>query len=319
VSKFFGFLLGIAVALVGPAMFGVLAAKGGIELNAKEMALAYGIGALIFWVVVSYFAGAGALGAALAFGTLIYAVYWIPNRMTNFLNSIPGLTNGMIDGIKQYTQNGLVPVLAVISLIYSIQLIVQSLQRRRRLRAEAERLQHEQELAQALQEAEATAQYPVAGRDYPTTVDNRYGSQYEEPYGEDPVPYPPSSYSSDYEHTTQFAHADAANYAPAEDETTQLSMDEQSEDQPDQAATAEQPTAPQPEPQPRAQAETENLKQPDEKPAADKTQQFGQQYRERMDGPHLEETAEHQFGAFESPNARPQAPLIMDLPHSASA
>jgi heme exporter protein D len=337
VSKFFGFLLGIAVALVGPAMFGVLAAKGGIELNGKEMALAYGVGALIFWVVVSYFSGAGALGAALAFGTLIYAVYWIPNRMTNFLNDIPGVTNGMIDGIKQYTQNGMVPVLAVISLIYAIQLIVQSVQKRRRLRAEADRLQREQELAQAQQEAEVTAQYPVAGPDYPTTVDyrygsqypitvdNRYGSQYEEPYGEDPVPFPPSSYSSlDDERTTQFAGADAANYAPAEDQTTQLPIDEQGNDQPDEAATAEHPTEPEPQPQahPQPQADTWNQKQPDEeKFAADKTGQFGQQYRERMDGPHLEEAAEHQFGAFENPmeNARPQFPLIMDFPRPATA
>jgi heme exporter protein D len=291
VSKFFGFLLGIAVALVGPAMFGVLAAKGGIELNAKEMALAYGIGALIFWVVVSCFSGAGALGAALAFGTLIYAVYWIPNRMTNFLNDIPGVTNGMIDGIKQYTQNGMVPVLAVISLIYAIQLIVRSVQKRRRLRAEADRLQREQELAQAQQEAEVTAQYPVS---YPTTVDDRYGSQYDDPYREDPAPFPPGSYSSADEHTTQFAGADAANYEPAEDETTQLPIDEQGNDHPDE-----------------------------EHPAADKPEQFGEQYRERMDGPHLEDNAEHQFGAFDNPmetgDLRPQAPVIMDLPRPASA
>jgi heme exporter protein D len=294
VSKFFGFLLGIAVALVGPAMFGVLAAPGGLELNAKEMALAYGIGALIFWIVVSYFSGAGALGAALAFGTLIYAVYWIPNRTTNFLNDIPGVTNGMIDGIKQYTQNGMVPVLAVISLIYAIQLIVQSVQKRRRLRAEADRLQREQALAQAQHEAEVTAQYPVAGGDYPTTVDGRYSSQYEQPYGEDLVPFPPSSYSpDDDEQTTQF-EADAANYAPAEDEATQLPIGQQGHDHPDA-----------------------------DRPAAAKTEQFSQQYRERMDGPHLEEAAEHQFGAFESPMdtgyARPQAPLIVDLPRSASA
>jgi heme exporter protein D len=292
VSKFFGFLLGIAVALVGPAIFGVLAAKGGIELNAREMALAYGIGALIFWVVVSYFSGAGALGAALAFGTLIYAVYWIPNRMTNFLNDVPGVTNGMIDGIKQYTQNGMVPVLAVISLIYAIQLIVRSVQKRRRLRAEADRLQREQELAQARQEAEATAQYPVAGGDYPTSFDNHYGSQYDEPYHEDPVHFPPSNYfSADDEQTTQFAESHATNDAPAEDETTQLPIDEQADEQADD--------------------------RPDE------AGQFGQQYRERMDGPHLEETAEHQVGAFENPmetgDLRPQAPLIVNLPRSASA
>ena len=90
VSKFLGFLLGVAVALAGPAVFGVLAAPGGIELNAKEMALAFGIGALIFWAVVSYFSGAGALGAFVAFGTLIYCWLWIPNRTTNFLNDVPG-------------------------------------------------------------------------------------------------------------------------------------------------------------------------------------------------------------------------------------
>jgi heme exporter protein D len=286
VSKFFGFLLGIAVALVGPAMFGVLMAKGGIELNAREMALAYGIGALIFWVVVSCFSGAAALGAALAFGTLIYAVYWIPNRMTNFLNDIPGVTNGMIDGIKQYTQNGMVPVLAVISLIYAIQQIVRSVQKRRRLRAEADRLQREQELAQAQQEAEATAPYPVG---YPTTADNRYGSRYDDPYSEDPAPVPPGSYSSADEQTTQFAGADAAAYEPAEDDTTQLPIDEQGNDHPDEV-----------------------------KPPADKAEKFGEQYRERM-----EDSAEHEFGAFDDPmetgDLRPQAPVIMDLPRPAGA
>ncbi|MDX6237883.1 MAG: hypothetical protein QOG10_2698 [Kribbellaceae bacterium] len=338
VSKFFGFLLGVAVALAGPAIFGVLTAPGGLELNAKEMALAYGIGALIFWIVVSYFSGAGAFGAALAFGTLIYAVYWIPNRTTNFLNDIPGVTNGMIDGIKQYTQNGMIPVLAVISLIYAIQLIVQSVQKRRRLRAEAVSLQRERALAQAQQEAEVTAPYPVAGGDYPTTLDNRYGSQYEESYGEDLVPFPPSSYSSDDDElTTQFADADAANYAPAEDQTIRLPIDQQGHDQPYET-TAGHPTGLEPQPQAQheargqheahvqheAHAETGNQQRPDtERPAAAMTEQFGQQYRERMDGPHLEETAEPQFGAFESPMetgyARLQAPLIADLPRSASA
>ena len=154
VAKFLGFLLGVAVALAGPAVFGVLAAPGGIELNAKEMALAYGIGALIFWAVVSYFSGAGALGAFVAFGTLVYCWLWIPNRTTNFLNDVPGVTNGMIEGSKQYTLNGVVPILGVISLVYAIQLIVQGVQRRRRERADAERLQREQEAAQAQQEAD---------------------------------------------------------------------------------------------------------------------------------------------------------------------
>jgi heme exporter protein D len=297
VSKIFGFLLGVVVALAGPAAFGVLAAQGGIELNAKEMALAYGIGALIFWAVVSYFSGAAALGAFVVFGAMIYAVHWIPNRMTNFLNDIPGVTNGMIDGIKQYTQNGMVPVLAVISLIYAIQLIVRSVQKRRRLRAEADRLQREQELAQAQQEAEVTAQYPLA---YPTTVDNRYGSQYDEPYSddpyrEDPAAFLPGNYSSaGDEQTTHFAGADASTYEPAEDETTQLPIDEQGDDHPDEA-----------------------------RPPAGKAEQFGQQYRERMDGPHLEDSAEHQFGAFDNPmepgDLRPQAPVILDLPRPASA
>jgi hypothetical protein len=167
VSKILGFLLGVVVALAGPAVFGVLAAPGGIELTAKELALAFGIGALIFWAVVSYFSGAGALGAFVAFGTLIYSWLWIPNRTSNFLNNIPGVTNGMIDGSKQYTLNGVVPILAVISLVYAIQLIVRGVQRRRRVRAEAERLQREQEAAQAQQEADAAAVYPVAASTYP--------------------------------------------------------------------------------------------------------------------------------------------------------
>jgi type II secretory pathway pseudopilin PulG len=167
VSKFLGFLLGVAVALAGPAVFGVIAAPGGIELNTKEMALAFGIGALIFWAVVSYFSGAGALGAFVAFGTLIYCWLWIPNRTTNFLNDVPGVRSGMIDGSKQYTLNGVVPILAIISLIYAIQLIVRSAQQRRRERAEAERLQREQEAAQAQQDADAAALYPVAGSTYP--------------------------------------------------------------------------------------------------------------------------------------------------------
>ncbi|HEY0616008.1 MAG TPA: hypothetical protein VGD15_00415 [Kribbella sp.] len=218
-SKFLGFLLGVVVALAGPAVFGVLAAAGGIELNAKEMALAYGIGALIFWTVVSYFSGAAALGAALTFGAMIYAVHWIPNRTTNFLNSVPGVTTGMIDGIKQYTLNGVVPILAVISLVYAIQSIVRAVQRRRRERAEADRLQREQEAAQAQQAAEVAAAYPVAaagypvtGGDYPTSVDNRFGSNagntsYDDLFDEDPTPFPPRNPADDQ--TTQFANADA--------------------------------------------------------------------------------------------------------------
>ncbi|WP_405057648.1 hypothetical protein OG474_33640 [Kribbella sp. NBC_01505] len=166
-SKFLGFLLGVAVALAGPAVFGVLGAPGGIQLNTKEMALAYGVGALVFWAVVSYFSGAGAIGAFLAFGTLVYCWLWIPNRTTNFLNDVPGVTTGMVEGTKQYTLNGVVPILTVISLVYSIQLIVRGVQRRRRARVDAERLQHEQEAAQAQQEAAAAAVYPVAASTYP--------------------------------------------------------------------------------------------------------------------------------------------------------
>jgi hypothetical protein len=167
VSKFLGFLLGAAVALAGPAVFGVLGAPGGIQLNTKEMALAYGVGALVFWAIVSYFSGAAAIGAFLAFGTLVYCWLWIPNRTTNFLDDVPGVTNGMVDGTRQYTLNGVVPILTVISLVYSIQLIVRSVQRRRRARVEAERLQREQEAAQAQQEAAAAAVYPVAASTYP--------------------------------------------------------------------------------------------------------------------------------------------------------
>jgi hypothetical protein len=262
VSKFLGFLLGAVVALVGPAVFGVLAADGGIKLNSKEMALAYGIGALVFWAVVSYFSGAGALGAAVAFGVMIYAVHWIPNRMTNFLDGVPGVTTGMIEGVKQYTLNGVVPILAVISLVYGIQLIVRAVQRRRRERAEAERLQREQEAAQAQQEADAAAAYPaasgeypaagagagyqVAGGDYPTSVDNRFGNRsgttnYDDLFDEDPTPYPPReqpderaderAYERADEQTAQYAGADldaAADddrRAQADDETVLVPTD----------------------------------------------------------------------------------------------
>ncbi|MDX2972764.1 hypothetical protein [Kribbella solani] len=188
-SKFLGFLLGVAVALAGPAVFGVLAAPGGIELNAKEMALAFGIGALIFWAVVSYFSGAGALGAFVAFGTLVYCWLWIPNRTTNFLNDVPGVTSGMIDGSKQYTLNGVVPLLGVISLVYAVQLIVRGVQRRRRERVDAERLQREQEAVQAQQEADAAAVYPVAGSTYPAPPPYESHTSYDDLFDE-PEPEP---------------------------------------------------------------------------------------------------------------------------------
>ncbi len=85
----------------------------------------------------------------------------------------------MIEGSRQFTLNGVVPILAVISLVYGIQLIVHSAQRRRRERAEAERLQSEQEAAQAQQEADAAALYPVAGSTYPAEGGG-YGGSYAE-------------------------------------------------------------------------------------------------------------------------------------------
>ncbi|MFF0271319.1 hypothetical protein [Kribbella sp. NPDC004536] len=201
-SKFLGFLLGVAVALAGPAVFGVLAAPGGIELNAKGMALAFGIGALVFWAVVSYFSGAGALGAFVAFGTLVYCWLWIPNRTTNFLNDVPGVTNGMIDGTKQYTLNGVVPILGVISLVYAVQLIVRGVQRRRRERVEAERVQREQEAAQAQQEADVAAVYPIAGGTYQAPAAYQSHSSYDDLFDE-PEPVQPRNQAD--EQTRQFS------------------------------------------------------------------------------------------------------------------
>jgi len=227
VSKFLGFLLGVAVALAGPAVFGVLEAPGGIELNAKEMALAFGIGALIFWAVVSYFSGAGALGAFVAFCALIYCWLWIPNRTTNFLNDVPGVTTGMIDGSKQFTLNGVVPILAVISLVYAIQLIVRGVQRRRRERAEAERLQREQEVAQAQQEADAAAVYPVAGSTYPAQYGESFGNsnRFDDLFDDEPEPVRPHSQAdeqtaqypaSETEHTAPYPEADAPGNDPGD-------------------------------------------------------------------------------------------------------
>jgi hypothetical protein len=228
VAKFLGFLLGVAVALAGPAVFGVLAAPGGIELNAKELALAFGIGALVFWAVVSYFSGAGALGAFVAFGTLVYCWLWIPNRTTNFLNDVPGVTTGMIDGSKQYTTNGVVPILGVISLVYAIQLIVRSVQRRRRQRAEDERLQREQEAEQAQQEADVAAVYPVAGSTYAETPAYENHTRYDDLFDE-PEPVQPRNQADDqtrqfpvgsgdeFEQTRQFPEADARGNYPGEE------------------------------------------------------------------------------------------------------
>jgi hypothetical protein len=221
-------LLGVAVALAGPAVFGVLSAPGGIELNAKGMALAFGIGALIFWAVVSYFSGAGALGAFVAFGVLLYCWLWIPNRTTNFLNDVPGVTNGMIDGSKQYTLNGVVPILGVISLVYAIQLIVHGVQRRRRERADAERRQREQEAAQAQQEADVAAVYPVARGTYqaPAAYEShtRYDDLFDEPeaaqprnQGDDQTRQFPAGEAEEFEPTRQFPEADAESNYPGED------------------------------------------------------------------------------------------------------
>ncbi|GAA1582779.1 hypothetical protein GCM10009789_40630 [Kribbella sancticallisti] len=224
-SKILGFLLGIAVALVGPAMFGVLAADGGIELNAKEMALAYGIGALIFWAVVSYFSGAAALGAALTFGAMIYTVHWIPNRTTNFLNDVPGVTTRMIDGIKQYTLNGVVPILAVISLVFGIQQIVRAVQRRRRERAEAARRQAEQDAAQQ-QEMDSAAAYPVGGGEYQpdSRFANNFGNtSYDDLFDEEPRAVPPRSQAD--EQTAQFAQSPVAEVEEDRDETVLVPTD----------------------------------------------------------------------------------------------
>ncbi|TCC51296.1 hypothetical protein E0H75_14345 [Kribbella capetownensis] len=273
-SKFLGFLLGVAVALAGPAVFGVLAAPGGIELNAKEMALAYGIGALIFWTVVSYFSGAGALGAFLAFGTLIYCWLWIPNRTTNFLNDVPGVTNGMIDGSKQYTLNGVVPILAVISLVYGIQLIVQGAQRRKRERAEAERLQQEQEAVQAQQEADAAALYPVAGSTYPGQYAGTYESRsrFDDLFDEDPEPVRPRSQAD--EQTAQFpAAGPAENTAQFRGRDNDAEGNEPGDDTvlvpTDRDETTQVPAA---EPQQEKQSESAPVAEPSQPPMAEDEQ-----------------------------------------------
>jgi hypothetical protein len=283
VAKFLGFLLGVAVALAGPAVFGVLAAPGGIELNAKELALAFGIGALVFWAVVSYFSGAGALGAFLAFGTLVYCWLWIPNRTTNFLNDVPGVTTGMIDGSKQYTLNGVVPILGVISLVYGIQLIVLSVQRRRRERAEQERLQREQEAAQAQQEADVAAVYPVAGSTYAEPAAYESHTRYDDLFDE-PEPVRPRNQADeqtrqfpvgdDFEHTRQFPEPDAdGNYV--EEETIAAPVQAGAAASPpqeplDQEPAAEAPTA-EPEPDQETQAVPVAQSQP-EAPKAPATQ-----------------------------------------------
>lgn len=241
-------------------MFGVLAAPGGIELNTKQMALAFGIGALVFWAVVSYFSGAGALGAFLAFGALIYCWLWIPNRTTNFLNSVPGVTHGMIDGSKQYTVSGVVPILAVISLVYAMQLIARGVQRRRRERADAERLQREQEAAQAQQEADVAAVYPVAASTYqappppPYESHTQYDDLFDEPEPEPVAEQPVQPRNQADDQTALFPQPDAESNDPG-DETGYQTGDEtviapapaaevQQDDEPTQQAEAPTPEAP---------------------------------------------------------------------------
>jgi hypothetical protein len=136
VVKVLGFILGIVVAVAGPAAFGVLAAGGDVDLSAKETAVVYAVWALALWIAASLGAGTGALGAALTFAVMTYAMHFIPNRTTDFLNDVPGVTGGMIEGVKKAVLDGLAPVLAVITLVYAIQLMVLAVRRRSQLREE---------------------------------------------------------------------------------------------------------------------------------------------------------------------------------------
>ena len=136
VVKVLGFILGIVVAVAGPAAFGVLAAGGDVDLSAKETAVVYAVWALALWIAASLGAGTGALGAALTFAVMTYAMHFIPNRTTDFLNDLPGVTGGMIEGVKKAVLDGLAPVLGVITLVYAIQLMVLAVRRRSQLREE---------------------------------------------------------------------------------------------------------------------------------------------------------------------------------------
>ncbi len=136
VVKVLGFILGIVVAVAGPAAFGVLAAGGDVDLSAKETAVVYAVWALALWIAASLGAGTGALGAALTFAVMTYAMHFIPNRTTDFLNDVPGVTGGMIEGVKKAVLDGLAPVLGVITLVYAIQLMVLAVRRRSQLREE---------------------------------------------------------------------------------------------------------------------------------------------------------------------------------------
>jgi hypothetical protein len=63
-------------------------------------------------------------------------MHFIPNRTTDFLNDLPGVTGGMIEGVKKAVLDGLAPVLGVITLVYAIQLMVLAVRRRSQLREE---------------------------------------------------------------------------------------------------------------------------------------------------------------------------------------
>jgi hypothetical protein len=163
-SKILGFLLGIAVALAGPAAYGVVVAPGGIVLSQKELALAFAGYALVLWIIVSGFSGAAALGAAIAFGTMSYAVLQIPNRMTDFLRDVPGVRETMIDGVKATVLSGLVPVLAVVTLVFAIQGMVLAARRRRLRLAEEARLAEEEQAAAIV--AQRREQYAATRSSY---------------------------------------------------------------------------------------------------------------------------------------------------------
>jgi hypothetical protein len=175
-SKIFGFLLGIIVAAAGPAAFGSFASGGDLELNAKEFALLFGAWALVLWLAVSLFSGSAALGAALTFGAMVYCVHYIPNRMTNFLQDLPGVRDGMVEGVKTSVLSGLIPVLTVICAIYAIQLMVAAARRRRTRRADEARFEADQEreaaLAAAISQADdATARLHASRSQYAARMD----------------------------------------------------------------------------------------------------------------------------------------------------
>lgn len=175
-SKIFGFLLGIIVAAAGPAAFGAFATGGDLELTAKEFALVFGAWALVLWLAVSLFSGSAALGAALTFGAMVYCVHYIPNRMTNFLQDLPGVRDGMIEGVKTSVLSGMIPVLTVICAIYAVQLMVAAARRRRTRRADEARFEADQEreaaLAAAISQADdATARLNASRSQYAARMD----------------------------------------------------------------------------------------------------------------------------------------------------